>query len=178
MSDKEEKLIGRFPPPPGAPAQSVPKPPPQNRFAAVADELDHDAIAPAPKPPPPVSLEPVKRAPRLFDEPIRIVDGMMTPCPKCGCQVFEMAKPGNAFVTGVGPMVLCRCCPLPPPSYSLDLGGRNTPLRTVKVRCGACGKKTDVTTSVDHVNLYCYGCNRLALHDTFNGLAGIMVKEK
>ncbi len=126
-----------------------------SRFHAVAAEITAH-IAPLKKPSPPVVEKVVAR--QLFAEVIKVdLLGVPSPCPRCQCQAFTPDKNGK--------QIACRGCPLPSPVFEVETLPDGPGVASREYRCCSCGAKSQVTMAISQINLYCWGCKRLALHD-------------
>jgi len=125
----------------------------RTRFDAVWEEMT-EPIKPVNKPPP--GREPVNPHQRyLFDVSVRVENGVVSPCLKCGCQ---------AFTRDGGSRAICLGCPPPAPTYGIEYID-NSAFCVNDYKCWGCGKQSEVTMTLSQVNLYCLRCKKLTLHD-------------
>lgn len=126
-----------------------------SRFSAVAAEITTH-IAPLKKPSPPVVEKVVAR--QLFPEVVTVdINGTPSPCPRCSCQAFTPDENRK--------QVACRGCPLPSPMFEIELTPGGPGAKAYDYRCCSCGAKSLVTMQLSQLNLYCWGCKKLTLHD-------------
>lgn len=146
----------------------------RTRFSAVMEELT-SSVGPMTKPTPGTEVK--ASTPRLFDQVISVVDGMLLPCPKCGLKAFEvmwMNELSGGFSKVMAPglvrKLVCRGCKPPASIYDLNT---TAVVNTTLYQCGSCRDRSSITLDLDQTNLYCSRCQRATIHDSFNSRAGL-----
>jgi phage FluMu protein Com len=132
----------------------------RSRFSAVVEEMS-DAVPAVSQPAPSARVE-RRTTPQLFEETIRIVDGVIDPCKKCGCSAYTMDFRQIAAVKAT-----CRGCPLPGPIYAVEYANSrsfSSQLPQTLYRCERCSTVTIVTMNLADVNLHCPTCKQLTVH--------------